>query len=133
MSTVETMDLITNLESSSPWQSRSNRPRESLPKFARSGECITLQYSTVNCSAVQYECSITVVVLLLKVVHCNFLSFPFAGLAPFHHTYIYSFSVLQRPYILYLKSQANIKLFLLAVSRINAGKIGRQRRIQRRL
>ena len=75
MSTVETMDLITNLESSSPWQSRSNRPRESLPKFARSGECITLQYSTVNCSAVQYECSITVVVLLLKVVHCNFLSF----------------------------------------------------------
>ena len=128
MSTVETMDLITNLESSSPPQSKSNRPRESLPKFARSGEYSTLQYITI-----QYECSITVVLLLLQVVHCNFLSFPFAGLAPFHHTYIYSFSVLQRPYILYLKSQANIKLFLLAVSRINAGKIGRQRRIQRRL
>lgn len=51
MNTIETMDLITKLESSPP-QSTSNRPRESLPKFARSGEYITVHYNTVQCTAV---------------------------------------------------------------------------------
>jgi len=38
MNTIETMDLITQQESSRPL-----RPRESLPKFARSGEYSTVQ------------------------------------------------------------------------------------------